>query len=175
MSEHGEQTKPPHGEQTELQSGGQTAPQPGEQAEPQSAEGNLTADCIKAVNDYRGENISKWKAVSQISAAIRSATASTDSEQRSSAGSTYLAMLDEHDRSLVDASTRGGQRVEQRTDESNEQEDFFNEEIGSKHTQLSRSGSPTSKRHKFTESLYAWKIQEEISPTTLSPNLERTR
>jgi hypothetical protein len=155
MSEHDEQTE--------------------SQAEPQNAEGELAADCIKAVEDYRGENISKWEAVSQISAALRSATVSTDNEQRSSAGSTYLAMLDEHDRSLVDAGTRGSRRIEQRTDENDEPEGYSDEEVGSKHTRLSRSGSPSSKRHKFTEGLYAWKIQEEISPTTLSPNLERTR
>ena len=146
-----------------------------DQTEPQSIESDLTVDCVKAVDDYRGESISKWEAVSQISAAIRSATASTDNGQRASAGETYLAMLDEHDRSLVDAGTRGYQRVEQRTSENDEQEDIFDGEVGSKHSRLSRSSSPSSKRHKFTESLYAWKIQEEIAPTTHSPNLERTR
>ena len=73
MSEHDKQTEP--------------------QTEPQSAEGELAADCIKAVEDYRGENISKWEAVSQISAALRSATVSTDIEQRSSAGSTLISTL----------------------------------------------------------------------------------
>jgi hypothetical protein len=132
-------------------------------------------DCIKAVDDYRGQNISKWEAVSQISAAIRSATASTDNEQRATAGGTYLAMLDEHDRAIVNASSRGQQGLEPSSDENYEQEEDLDGEVRSKHSRLSRSCSPSSKRHKFSESLYAWKIQEEIAPTPLSPNLERTR
>jgi hypothetical protein len=51
-----------------------------DQTEPPTEEDHVV-DCIKAVDDYRGQNISKWEAVSQISAAIRSATASTDNEQ----------------------------------------------------------------------------------------------
>jgi hypothetical protein len=38
-------------------------------------------NCIKAIDDYRGQNISKWEAVTQISAAIQSATASMDNKQ----------------------------------------------------------------------------------------------
>src|ERR1700722_6053159 len=53
-----------------------------------------TAQCIKAIEDYRGRNITKWKAIAQILSALESATASTNSEQRSTAGETYLAMLD---------------------------------------------------------------------------------
>jgi hypothetical protein len=41
-----------------------------DQTEPHSIESDLTVDCVKAVDDYRGEAISKWEAVSQISAAI---------------------------------------------------------------------------------------------------------
>jgi hypothetical protein len=76
-----------------------------DQTEPRSTEGDLTVDCVKAVDEYRGENISKWEAVSQISASIQSATASTDIGQSASTGETYLTMLNEHDQSLVDAST----------------------------------------------------------------------
>ena len=35
-----------------------------------------SAKCIKAVEDYRGRNIMKWKAIAQISSALESATAS---------------------------------------------------------------------------------------------------
>ena len=96
-----------------------------DQTEPHSTKGDLTVDCVKAIDNYRGENISKWEAVSQISATIQSATASMDIGQRASAGETYLAMFNEHDQSLVDARTQGYQRAEQCTNESTEQEDIF--------------------------------------------------
>jgi len=60
---------------------------------------------LKAVEDYRSQSISKWEAITQIASAIQSTTASMDSEQRSTAGDTYLAMLDEHDQLLAKAST----------------------------------------------------------------------
>lgn len=46
-------------------------------------------DCLKAVENYRGNHISKWDAISQITTSIRSSTASTYDEQRASAGGTY--------------------------------------------------------------------------------------
>src|ERR1700677_4385161 len=49
--------------------------------------------CLRAIEDYRGQGISKWEAIIQIASAINSATASTDNEQRSTAGDTYLMML----------------------------------------------------------------------------------
>ena len=61
----------------------------------------LVADCLKTVEDYRGENISKWEAVSQIFGAIWSTTASADSQQRSAAGDTYLAMLTKEHKSTT--------------------------------------------------------------------------
>ena len=64
-------------------------------------------DCLKAVEEYRGRQISKWDAIAQVSTAIASATASMNSEQRAAAGGTYLAMLDEHDRTLANAHIRG--------------------------------------------------------------------
>jgi hypothetical protein len=39
------------------------------------------ANCLKAVESYRGQSISKWEAITQIGSAIQSATASTDDEQ----------------------------------------------------------------------------------------------
>ena len=72
------------------------------QTEPSTEESHVT-ECIKAVDDYRGQNISKWEAVTQISATIRSTTASTDNKERETAGETYLAMLDEFDRTLISA------------------------------------------------------------------------
>jgi len=83
-------------------------------------------------------------------------------------------MLDEHDRALANASSRGRQGLEHSGDENYDQEEELDGQVGSKHSQRSRSSSPSSKRHKFSESLYAWKIQEKIAPTPLSPNLERT-
>ena len=62
-----------------------------------SAQADHVAECVKAVADYRGNQISKWGAIAQISAAISSATASTNKEQQAAAGGTYLVMLDEHD------------------------------------------------------------------------------
>jgi len=50
-------------------------------------------------------------------------------------------------------------------------EEDLNGETQSKRS-LSWSRSPESL--KFNDSLYAWKVQEEIAPTTLSVNLERT-
>ena len=59
------------------------------------------ANCLKAIKNYRGKNISKWEAITQISTAIQSATASMDNEQRSTAGDTYIAMLNKHDQLLT--------------------------------------------------------------------------
>ena len=56
-------------------------------------QGGHIADCLKAIEDYRGQSISKWEAVTKISTAIQSTTPSTDNEQRSTAGDTYIAML----------------------------------------------------------------------------------
>jgi len=132
------------------------------------------ADCLKAVEEYRGRRISKWDAIAQVSTAIASASASTNSEQRAAAGGTYLAMLDEHDRTLANAHIRG--RPELRRDDSEHSERGRNadRENGSQHSP-SRSRSPSTKRRKVNESLYAWKIHELIAPVPLSENLERTR
>jgi len=135
-------------------------------------DGSVT-NCLQAVEDYRGQHISKWEAISKIATAIQSATASTDNEQRTTAGDTYLAMLDEHDNLLAGASNRGRLEHPQNNEEEGYEEDV-NPTAKSKRS-LSRSSSPDSKRRKFDETLYAWKVREEIAPITLSPNLERTR
>ena len=138
----------------------------GDQHEPSVQDEGVT-DCLKAVENYRGSHISKWDAISQITTAIRSSTASTDDEQRASAGGTYLAMLDEHDNLLARASNRGQQGGDQ-------YEDSACGETKSKRPR-SQSGSPESKRRKIDETLYAWKVREEINPLALSANLEQTR
>ena len=141
--------------------------------EPQSpAPDEGAANCLKAVEDYREQHISKWEAVFQIASAIRSVTASTNDEQGSTAGDTYLAMLDEHDNLLTRASSRGRQGEEQVNGE--ERSEVADAEARSKRS-LSRSSSPESKRRKVDESLYAWRVREEIAPIALSANLERTR
>ena len=66
-----------------------------------SAQTDHVMECVKAIVDYRGNQISKWGAIAQIYAAISSATASTNEEQQATTGGTYLAMLDEHDRILA--------------------------------------------------------------------------
>ena len=38
-------------------------------------------NCLKAVKDYRSQQVSKWEAISQIATAIQFVTASTDNEQ----------------------------------------------------------------------------------------------
>lgn len=78
-----------------------------------------------------------------------------------------IAMLDEHDNLLARASNRGQRGGDQ-------YEDSACGEAKSKHLR-SRSGSPESKRHKVDETLYTWKVCEEISPLALSVNLEQTR
>ena len=62
-----------------------------------SAQADHITECVKAIADYRGNRINKWGAITQISAAISSATTSTNEQQQATAGGTYLAMLDEHD------------------------------------------------------------------------------
>jgi hypothetical protein len=78
--------------------------------------------CIKAIYNYREHNISKWEAVAQISTALWSPTASVNNDQRATAGETYLAMLDEHDQMLADASSHGHQGLDQVDSENSEQE-----------------------------------------------------
>ena len=101
------------------------------QTETPNQEGHIT-DCLKAIEDYRGQSISKWEAISQISAAIRSTTASTDNEQRSTAGDTYLVMLNEHDRLLAGANAQGQTGVEPYNEEVYDRQEEFNGEIRSK-------------------------------------------
>src|SRR5882762_8559881 len=90
------------------------------------------SSCIKAIDDYRGQNISKWEAITQISNALQSTTASTDSEQRTTAGGTYLAMLDEHDQMLAGAGSRGRQRLNYTAGENEEHQEEFVGEDGNK-------------------------------------------
>jgi len=67
-------------------------------------------DCIKPLMII-GPNINKWEVVTQISVASGQprATASTDNEQRANTRGTYLAILDEHDWMLTNASSCGYQ------------------------------------------------------------------
>ena len=46
-----------------------------------SAQTDHVAECITAITDYRSNQISKWGAITQISAAISSAAATTNEEQ----------------------------------------------------------------------------------------------
>lgn len=71
------------------------------------------AICVKAVVNYRGQEIGKWEAISQILGAIQLTTASMDSEQRTTASKTYLAMLDGHDWLLAKAIVKGNQEPNQ--------------------------------------------------------------
>jgi hypothetical protein len=131
-------------------------------------------ECIKAVSDYRGQRISKWDAIARVSAAISSAAPDTSSGQRTSAGGTYLAMLDEHDRVLAEAHVRGRQgHGRNDNDDGSRGENAAGEDWSQR--SLSRSRSPSSKRRKVDESLYALKIHDLVTPAPLSENLERTR
>ena len=132
------------------------------------------AICVKAVVGYRGQEIGKWEVISRILGAIESTASSTDIEQRTAAGETYLAMLDEHDRLLSKASSRGMQGSNQVEDEDRGSEENLVREDRSQ-SATSRSNSPVSIRRKIDESLYAWKIQDQIAPAPLSPSLERTQ
>ena len=71
-----------------------------------SAQTDHVAECVKAIVDYRGNQISKWAAIAQISTAISSAAATMNEEQRATGG-TYLAMLDEHDQIVTNAHAHG--------------------------------------------------------------------
>jgi len=139
-----------------------------------STQDELVANCIRSVDDYRGQRINKWEAITRISAVIQSSTASTDIKQRTTAGGTYLAMLDEHEWLLAGARSRGYQGLGRFEFPDQEQEEDSSGANQSRNSR-SRSSSPSSKRPKIDESLYAWKVQEEIAPTPLSPNLEHTR
>ena len=101
------------------------------QTETPSQEGHI-ADCLKAIEDYRGKNISKWEAITQISTTIRLATASMDNGQRSTAGDTYIAMLDEHDRLFTGANSQGQPRDEPYDEELYDQQEVFSGEVGHK-------------------------------------------
>ena len=128
--------------------------------------------CLKAIEEYRGQAITKWEAIAQISTAIQSTTAITDIKHRSTTRVTYLTMLNKHNWLLSKASSWGNHTS--RWDHDNENDNNIDGEVGSKHA-WSQSGTPIFKWPKFDELLYAWKIWEEISPTTLeSVNLEHT-
>ena len=108
------------------------------------AQDDHVAECLKAITDYRGKQINKWAAIAQISVAISSAVASTNGEQQAAAGATYLEMLDEHDRILANAHSRGRRGVERNdSDDGEPRENFAAEDrVG---RSLSRSKSTTSK------------------------------
>jgi len=102
------------------------------------------ANCLKAIEDNRGQHISKWEAISKITSAIQSITASMDDEQRLTARSTYLAMLDEHNRLLTQASLRGQPGHVEPVIREEQYEEVINSEAGVKHSH-SRSDSPNHK------------------------------
>jgi hypothetical protein len=137
-----------------------------------SAQTDHVADCIKTIADYRGNRISKWTAISQISGAITSATTASE-EQRATAGGTYLAMLDEHDGIVTSAHARGRRETARYDDDDDEPDDPAG--ANRSRRSLSRSASPSTKRYKIDETLYAWKEQELLAPAPLTQNLERTR
>jgi len=65
------------------------------------------SSCIKAIDDYWAQNISKWEVITQISNSLQLTTASMDSKQRTTARGTYLAMLDKHDQMLAGTGSHG--------------------------------------------------------------------
>jgi hypothetical protein len=79
-------------------------------------------------------------------------------------------MLNKHDNLITRASNRSQHNCRQDNKETG-YEEVVNAETGSKHS-LSQSSSPESKHQKFDESLYAWKVQEEITHIAPSANLE---
>ena len=123
--------------------------------------------------DYRGNRISKWGVITQISAAILSAAANMNEEQQATTRGTYLAMLDEHDQILASAHARGRQGADRYKSDNGEPDEDPTGENQGRHS-LSHSTSPSSKGHKIDETLYAWKEQELLIPAPLSQNLERT-
>ena len=62
--------------------------------------------------DYRGKQISKWAAITQIFTAILSATANMNGNQQAAAGETYLAILNEHDQIFTSAQWKTGAQTE---------------------------------------------------------------
>ena len=62
-------------------------------------------NCLQTVEDYRSQTLTKWEAITQIASTIQASSTGTNVEQRSAAGATYLAMLNEHDELLAKAST----------------------------------------------------------------------
>jgi hypothetical protein len=51
-----------------------------------STQDEHVVDCVRAVEDYRGQQINKWEVIMQISTAIHFATASVNDEQRTTTG-----------------------------------------------------------------------------------------
>ena len=85
-----------------------------------SSQVDHVAECIKAVDDYRGQQISKWNTVVQITVAISSAIAGMNSMQHAATGGTYLVMLDEHDQVLTNAHVHGRQGPHRNDDDNGE-------------------------------------------------------
>ena len=129
--------------------------------------------CLQAFENYQSKSIMKWEANAQIASTIQVSSASTNGKQRSAAGITYLAMLDKHDQLLTKASTWGWQGGEPATDRNIEPAEDVDGEIGDQRSP-SPDESPKQKQCKVDKTLYAWKVQEEIVPTTLSTNIECT-
>jgi hypothetical protein len=96
-----------------------------------SAQTDHVAECITAITDYRSNQISKWGAITQISAAISSAAAR----------GTYLVMLDEQDWILASTHVHGRWGAD-RYDSDNGEPD---EDLTGENRLLSHSASLSSK------------------------------
>ncbi len=142
-------------------------------------ESAVVAKCTAAVEEYRGNKISKIRAISSILDGISEAASITDQDQRDQAAGSYLGMLDQHDISRVQAASRGSRDI------SGEREQLKGQEGGSsvipevrdKRPRSSSTGAKfgSSKRRAADETLYPWSVREEISDSRLSDSLEVTQ
>jgi hypothetical protein len=141
---------------------------------------DITAACLEAIEQFEAGSISKWEAISQVFQALEadSESAISTPEQRARAGESYLEMLENHENQLAKAQARGQALQHQNQSKPSRRGSGSVSDGENEHHKRSRSPSfddesPT-KKPRFNESLYAWRIADEINPVSLSPTLEHT-
>lgn len=139
---------------------------------------DITAACLEAIEHFEAGSISKWEAISQVFQArfgvcfldFRTASKSRRKLSRD-------APKPYHENQLARAQARG-QTLQQSQPELCGRGSGSNSGSEDEHHKRSRNHSfddeSPSKKPRFDESLYAWRIADEINPVSLSPTLEQT-
>jgi hypothetical protein len=154
--------------------------EPSPENEPEAAVEKARSECLRYVERYRNDDISKTLATAHISkTVIGLGPAITESAARA-ALEAYYGMLDDHASSQEAANKRGRERTRDDLSKRKEKENARGEDRSmsrspSRSLSRSRSGSPEPKRRKTIDvSAQPWLVKSVIEEACLSPELKKT-